>query len=380
MVEGARLESVYRGNSIAGSNPALSAITLFKFQKNFLIFLNYIMNICIFYTSPKLGDIILQLPFIKAISNYYKTKVVLCINSHIKIKNILENQEYISNIIENPFRRGSSFIKDVLKLKRDLNREKINYAFILEKTKGPAIACKLAGIKKIYGFGIGSQKYLVSRSVRLNKNDLRYNYTEKSIRFLDSLNIPYNFKDKFISLKKNSSDFIKTYQNLPKPWVCFAVDSTEINRIWPQENFAKLADKLFEKNLAKTIFVINHEEHKKYFQEISKNSKYQGQLINCKSLDRSQIIHLIDVCEFFVGIDSGPSCVAGALDKKTFCIIGPTDATLPRFYSIKKITSEIYNKNREVGIQRCGDNFAQNDFEVKTISVSKVFNTIVENL
>ena len=42
--------------------------------------------------------------------------------------------------------------------------------------------------------------------------------------------------------------------------------------------------------------------------------------------------------------------------------------------------SEIYDKNREVGIQRCGDNFAQNDFEVKTISVSKVFNTIVENL
>ena len=96
----ARLESVYRGNSIAGSN-LLSPPLDYLILKNFLIFLNYyIMNICIFYTSPKLGDIILQLPFIKAISNYYKTKVVLCINSHIKIKNILENQEYISNIMK----------------------------------------------------------------------------------------------------------------------------------------------------------------------------------------------------------------------------------------------------------------------------------------
>ena len=30
MVEGARLESVYRGNSIAGSNPAFSAAELFQ--------------------------------------------------------------------------------------------------------------------------------------------------------------------------------------------------------------------------------------------------------------------------------------------------------------------------------------------------------------
>ena len=38
----------------SGSNPALSAIRLFRFKK-FSHFLNYyIMNICIFYTSPKL--------------------------------------------------------------------------------------------------------------------------------------------------------------------------------------------------------------------------------------------------------------------------------------------------------------------------------------
>jgi len=55
------------------------------------------MKICVFYTSPKLGDIILQLPFIKAISAHYKVKIILCINSHIKIKSILENQKYIRN-------------------------------------------------------------------------------------------------------------------------------------------------------------------------------------------------------------------------------------------------------------------------------------------
>ena len=137
---------------------------------------------------------------------------------------------------------------------------------------------------------------------------------------------------------------------------------------------------LIEKNLAKTIFIINHENHKQYYDEIVKNSKFKNQFINCKSLNRPQIINLIDICDFFVGIDSGPSCVSGALNKKTFCIIGPTDATLPRFSSMIKITSDIYDKSRELGVKRCGDNFVQNDSEVKTISVSKVFNTIVKNL
>ena len=339
------------------------------------------MSICIFYTSPKLGDITLQLPFVKAISDNSNAKVTLCINKHINIKNILETQSYIDNVIENQFRRGKYFFHDVLDLAKKLKKNKINTAFILEKTKGPVLACKLAGIKKIYGFGIGSQGLLIDNSVKLNRNDLRYNYTEQSIKFLNNLKISYNFKDKFIILKnEDKSNFIKIYQHLPKPWVCFAVDSTEVNRIWPQKNFAQLADMLIEKNLAKTIFVINHENHKQYFQEIVKNSRYEKQFINCKSLNRSEIINLIDVCEYFVGIDSGPSCVAGALDKKTFCIIGPTDATLPRFNSMIKIKSDIYNKSREVGLKRCGDNFVQNDSEVKTISVSKVFDIINKNL
>jgi len=339
------------------------------------------MKICIFYSSPKLGDLILQLPFFKAIANYYKHKVSICINKHISIKDILEEQDYIDEVIENPFRRGKFFFIDIFRLIKQLQNNNFNYAFILEKTKGPALACKFSNIKKIYGFGIGSQSLFVEKSVKINKNDLRYNYTEQSIKFLNNLDITYNFENKFIVIKnKDKQEFIKNYDSFPKPWVCFAVDSTEVNRIWPQKNFAELADKLFEKKLAKTIFVINHENHKQYFQEIVKHSKYENQFINCKSLDRSKIIHLIDICEYFVGIDSGPSCVAGALDKKTFCIIGPTDATLPRFNSIKKITSEIYDKNREVGIYRCGDNFIQNDSEVKTISVSKVFDTIVKNL
>ena len=275
------------------------------------------MSICVIYSSPKLGDIILQLPFLKAISEKYKQKITICINKHVSIKHILEGQDYIDCVVESSFRKGIFFLYDILKLSLNLKQKKIKIAFILEKTKGPAIALNIAGVKKIYGFGIGTQKFFVDQSIKLNKNDLRYNYSFQSEKFLKQFDIFPKYNDKFLFLNLKINDFFfKNFEKLPKPRVCFAVDSTEVNRIWPQKNFAELADKLIEKNLAKTIFVINHENHKKYFQEIIKNSKYQKNFINCKSLNRPQIIHLINICEYFVGIDSGPSCVAGALNKK----------------------------------------------------------------
>ena len=158
------------------------------------------MRICIFYSSPKLGDIILQLPFIKAISVHFNKKVTLCINQNINIQNILQKQNYIDSVIVNPFRRGRFFLNDVFKLSKILKQKNIDCAFILEKTKGTAIACKLAKVDKIFGFGIGSQKFLVENFSRLKKNDLRYNYTYQSTKFLNFHKISYNFNDKFLIL------------------------------------------------------------------------------------------------------------------------------------------------------------------------------------
>ena len=81
------------------------------------------MHICVIYTSPKLGDLILQLPFIKAIAEKYNTKVTLCINKHINIKDILSKQDYIDFIFENPFRRGIYFFPDIFRLVKNLSKK-----------------------------------------------------------------------------------------------------------------------------------------------------------------------------------------------------------------------------------------------------------------
>ena len=57
------------------------------------------MKICIFYTSPKLGDLILQLPFIKAISERFGVPISLLVKKSSKADQYLKQTNYLDNII-----------------------------------------------------------------------------------------------------------------------------------------------------------------------------------------------------------------------------------------------------------------------------------------
>ena len=52
-------------------------------------------KICIVYTHHKLGDLIWQLPYIKAISEHHKNKVDLIVREKTQAKNILKDIPHI---------------------------------------------------------------------------------------------------------------------------------------------------------------------------------------------------------------------------------------------------------------------------------------------
>ena len=62
-------------------------------------------KICIVYTHHKLGDLIWQLPYIKAISEHYNINVDLILRKKTQAKDILKDLKYIDNINYNDFRK-----------------------------------------------------------------------------------------------------------------------------------------------------------------------------------------------------------------------------------------------------------------------------------
>ena len=141
-------------------------------------------KICIVYTHHKLGDLIWQLPYIRAISEHHNEKIDLIVRKKTQAQNIFKDTDYINKIFYNDFRKGINYWIDVLKLMKIYYQNKYDYVYILDKVNKPAIAAKLIGIKNIIGPGIGNQKKWLTVKTFLNNEDWKKTYSEQSQKFL----------------------------------------------------------------------------------------------------------------------------------------------------------------------------------------------------
>ena len=336
-------------------------------------------NVGVLYSAPKIGDIIWQLPAVRAISEHHKQPVFFYFHETIKLDKIVELQSYIKHIRKNSFNKGVKFIFDTYKLYKNFKEDQIKYLYILEKTKSAAIAALIANIDNIYGYGIGSQKFFIKNKNILHKNILRLNYPNQTKEFLTLNGIKLNDESPFLNL----SDYkigLKNKINAQGKIISIVVDSLEKNRIWPMDYFSKLVSLIINNYNVENLFLISLPENKNLVDHIIKFNNFNSKLIDCSQESLEKIIDIIAQTNLFIGNDTGPTNLAAAFQIDTISIIGPTDASALQSKKMIKLTSKYYNKNRELGIARHGDNFDKSTKEISTIKVEDVFSKIKEKL
>ena len=82
-------------------------------------------KISVVYTHSKLGDLIWQLPYIKAISDFHQQKISLIVRQATQAKNILKDLDYFEDIEYNNFRKNIYYWFDTIKLYTFLKKKKI---------------------------------------------------------------------------------------------------------------------------------------------------------------------------------------------------------------------------------------------------------------
>ena len=326
-------------------------------------------KICIVYTHHKLGDLIWQLPIIKAISDHHNLKIDLIVRKKTQAKNILIDVDHINLIIYNDFRKGFNYWIDVFKLFIIYRKKKYSHVYILDKVNKPAIAAKLSGIKNIIGPGFGNQKQWLTTKNILNETDFKLSYTEQSQKLLklnhiDLKNpIPYLEIDDD-KLNKQNSDLI-----LDGKKIAFGVDSFEDYKMWYEENFVELASLLYEKKIFDYIYLICGPEKSYIAKKIITLSK-QNYFVDCSEKNLLGIITAIKNSNFFVGNNSGPLNLASALNVKTFGLIANDAISELKYSKINCIVPDNYKDNTWI----------RNRSNMKTLTTKKVFNTIIEKL
>ena len=301
-------------------------------------------KICIVYTHHKLGDLIWQLPYIKAISHHHGEKIDLILREKTQAKNILQDLNHINKIYYNEFRKGLFYWADVFKMTKIFKSEKYDFVYILDKVNKPAIAAKFAKIKNIIGPGLGNQKKWLTTENFLDQDDWKLSYTEQSQKLLKINSI--NLDDKFPKLevdierfKKDNSDIL-----IPGKKIAFGIDSFEEYKMWYEEDFITLAELLFEKRLFDYIYLICGPDKSHISRKIinDSNKKY---FIDCSSKDLQGVILAIKSSNFYIGNNSGPLNMSAALGVKTFGLIANDPASELKFSKINPITPKDYIDN-----------------------------------
>lgn len=326
-------------------------------------------KICIVYTHHKLGDLIWQLPYIKAISIHHNKKIDLIVRKKTQAKNILKDLNHINKIFYNDFRKGFSYWVDVIKIMKIYFQNKYEYVYILDKVNKPAIAAKLLGIKNIIGPGIGNQKRWLTINNFLTDNDWKNTYSEQSQKLLKINSIKLD--NPYPEIEIDTSEFENRNLDLllKGKKIAFGVDSFEEYKIWYEEYFVELANLLFEKKLFDYIYLICGPD-KSYIAEKIINLSQKKFFINCSQKDLTGVILALKNSDFFVGNNSGPLNLAAALNIKSFGLIANDPINELKYSKIKILRPDDLSDNHRLR-EREG---------MKKLTPKKVFEDIVKNL
>ncbi len=325
-------------------------------------------NICIVYTHHKLGDLIWQLPYIKAISDHHKQKVDLVVRKKTQAKNILKDIRHINIINYNDFRKGIYYWIDVFKLIGVFFNNKYTHVYILDKVNKPAIAARLSGVKNIIGPGIGNQKKWLTVDKFLTDEDWKMSYSEQSQKILSINSI--NLNSIYPEIEVESKRYEKDHSDLmiAGKKISFGIDSFEEYKMWYEDYFIQLADKLYQKKMFNYIYLICGPD-KAYLADTIINNSKKDYFINCSKKDLGGVILALKNSNFFVGNNSGPLNLSAALKVKSFGLIANDPIDELKFSKINIITPENYDN------LRCRERTG-----MKKLSVERVFTKILEYL
>ena len=327
-------------------------------------------RICVVYSHHKLGDLIWQLPYIKSISEFHKSPIILVVREKTQAKKILQDEYYIEEVFYNNFRKKIWYFYEIYLLYKFFKQKIFSHIYILDKINRPAIAAKLAKIENIIGPGIRNQKKWLTNKNFLDNNDYLFDYSSQSKKFLELNGIAITSLIPSINIKTSSLEKSSPDLNVHNKEVCisFGVDSFEDYKIWYEEYFAELADRLLKNNIG-TFFYLICGPDKRHISKKIINCANHNRFYDCSHLDLLGVIKVIRNSIFFVGNNSGPLNLSSALGVKTFGLISGSSLKELKFTNIIPIIPVGYV-----------DQFIKKREEMNKITVDRALEIIQQNI
>ena len=289
-------------------------------------------NVAIVVPHKGLGDLIFHNSFIKSISNFHKTKVLLFVNKSTKAHLIYKKNKYIKKVIYINLNRPPKifYLFKTINISLKLSNFQISELYYTGNSKWHKISFNLLSVfKKInLNYIKRKKKFIIS-----HLNDLMNKYSVQNLRSYDP-NISNNLSQKF----KHKTNMLK------KPWVFLSIDTSEDQIQIPDNLLIKIINKLKKKY---NTILVNTSKKNSYKTKFLKDKK----LVKTSNFNILQINFLIKNSKLFIGNESGPAVMASISCRKNIIFLDknviPESKKIPNKFLRKYINIDHITKNNK---------------------------------
>ena len=274
------------------------------------------MQILIIQPKIGMGDMIIYLPYIHAISKKYKISVSALVKDSSRAKDLLAEDNHINEIIN--LEKNMDGIKGIFKLSKELKKRNFDKIFIFNSSLRYNLIARLAGIKSIYQYPLFRSKDNIVLSAKIFTEDVTNEVVSTEPNLI---------------IKKTDNNLDRNFKH-----ICLGLSASGPTKRWDINNYIKLAEKINEK--IKCKFYLAGGKNDIDLINKFKNSSLGKDSLSFEKMNIKETLQYISGCDLYIGNDTGWAHISVALNVKALTIFCDSPVSAYGSYSSKMFTVE----------------------------------------
>ena len=265
------------------------------------------MKVLVIQPKIGIGDMVIYLPYIHAISKRYKTPVSILVKENARASELLIDDINIDEILILDRKKNKSGLHDgvsgFFRLIKEIKDKKFDKIFIFNGSLRYFLIAKLAGIKNISQYPFFRSKDNIVTSAKV--------FTEYELDTIVST-------QPILYLKSEKIDLTKKEMSSSHKHICLGISASGPSKRWGINNYIKLCEKINDIYPSK-FYLAGGKNDKSLIEEVLKSNIG----LSCVSFDNFIIrntLPIIKNCNLYIGNDTGWMHISSALGVKSLAL------------------------------------------------------------
>ena len=265
------------------------------------------MKVLVIQPKIGMGDMVIYLPYIHAISKIYQTRVSLLVKENSRASEILADDEHIDEILLLDRTKDNSGIHDGISgffnLVNKIKLKQFDKVFIFNSSLRFFLITKISGIKNIFQYPLFRKKDNIVISAKI--------FIEQELNQVISTQPMIKVNEKKVASAKNN--FSKHHKH-----ICLGFSASGPTKRWGIKNYIRLCEKINLKFPCK-FYLAGGKKDQELVSQILK-SKISCDCFSFTDLKIKDAMPIIKNCNLYIGNDTGWLHISSALGVKCLAL------------------------------------------------------------